>query len=178
MWNAGWPWRQCSRIRLPLVLMWGTPSYFTFMRWHQCHSRLATVFLGTLWSSTNQMKTPYVFDWELGIALPAIQVSGASSYAEREGTWFFLSCGWNLGDILEFRLGWPFKARVCSVTSLILSSYEGHRPNLLEAWQSYKDSYRSEPGDPVTWGEWLREKIEWPIHISTLSEHNILIELF
>ena len=35
-------------------------------------------------------------------------------------------------------MGRPFKARVCSVTSGIMSSYMGHRLNLLEAWQRIK----------------------------------------
>ena len=36
--------------------------------------------LGTLWSSTKQIKALYIFDWELGISLPTIQENGASSY--------------------------------------------------------------------------------------------------
>ena len=29
-----------------------------------------------------------------------------------------------------------------------MSSYVGHRLNLLEVWQGNKDKYRSEPGEP------------------------------
>ena len=38
-----------------------------------------TVFLCNLWSSTKQIKPPYVFDGEHGIALHAMQVNRASS---------------------------------------------------------------------------------------------------
>ena len=89
-----------------------------------------------------------MFNLEHGIALHAIQANGASSQGEGEVCWFFSSCGGNLESIPELRWGWPFKARLCSVTSEILSSYGGHRLNLLEAWQGNKDSYRSQPGDP------------------------------
>ena len=61
--------------------------------------------LGTLWSSTKQIKAPYVFDWQLRIALPAIQTNGASSYGDGEVASFFSSCGGNLGYILELWLG-------------------------------------------------------------------------
>ena len=52
--------------------------------------------------------------------------------------------------ILELRRGWPFKSHVCSVTSRLLSSYEGHLRNLLEAWQRNTDASRGEAGDPVS----------------------------
>ena len=41
--------------------------------------------------------------------------------------------------------GWPFKTRVCSATSRLLSSYEGLLRNLHEAWQGNTDTSR------VTW---------------------------
>ena len=41
---------------------------------------------------------------------------------------------------------WPFKTHVCSVTSGLLSSYEGHLRNLLEAWQGNTDTSRGEAG--------------------------------
>ena len=55
--------------------------------------RLVTVFLGTLWSSIKQINTPYVFDWEHGIALHAVQGNRASSPGNVEVSWFFSSCG-------------------------------------------------------------------------------------
>ena len=136
MWNAAWLWGQCSGIGLHLELIWGTPSYFAFLRWHQCPSRLVTVFLGTLWSSIKQVKAPYVFNGEHGIALHAMHENRASSKGEGEFSWFFSRCGGNLGYILDLQWGWPFKTRVCSVTSELLSSHEGHLRNLHEASQA------------------------------------------
>ena len=48
----------------------------------------------------------------------------------------FLELRWNMGDILELQQGLPFKTRVCSATSGLLSSYEGHLRNLHEALQA------------------------------------------
>ena len=46
-----------------------------------------------------------MFDWEQGIALHAMQGNRASSLIEGEVSWFFSSCGGNLGDTLELRQG-------------------------------------------------------------------------
>ena len=86
--------------------------------------------MGTSWSSIMQIKAPYVFDWEHGIAVHAMQGNRASSLAEGEVAYFFSSCSVNLGYIFELRQGWPFKARVCSATSGLLSSYDGYHWNL------------------------------------------------
>ena len=59
-----------------------------------------TVFLRTLWSSIKQFTAPYVFDWEHGIALHAMQGNQASSPGEGKshgfsrvavGTWDIFS---------------------------------------------------------------------------------------
>ena len=50
----------------------------------------------------------------------------------------------NLGYILELWQGWPFKMCVCSATSGLLSSYEGHLRNLHESLQGNMDTSRSE----------------------------------
>ena len=71
-----------------------------------------------------------MFDWEHGMALTSMQGNWASYHCEGEVSWVFLSCGRNVGYILEFRRGWPLETRVCSVTSLLLSSYDGHLWNL------------------------------------------------
>ena len=42
----------------------------------------------------------------------------------------------------------PFQTCVCSATSGLLSSYEGHLRNLLEAWQGNRDASQCEAGDP------------------------------
>ena len=59
----------------------------------------------TLCSSVKQIKAPYLLDWEQGIALHAMQGNRASSLSEREVSWFFSSCGGNLGYVLELRRG-------------------------------------------------------------------------
>ena len=55
----------------------------------------------TLCHSVKEIKAPYLFDWEQGIALHAIQGNQASSMREGEVSWFFSSCSGNLGYILE-----------------------------------------------------------------------------
>ena len=62
-------------------------------------------FLGDSLSSVKQIKAPYLFDWEQGIALHAMQGNRASSLSEGEVSWFFSSCGWKLGYIFELRHG-------------------------------------------------------------------------
>ena len=77
-----------------------------------------------------QIKAPYMFDWEPGIAMHAMQWNQASSLADGEVSWFFSNCGSNLGYILELWRGLPFKTRVCSATSGLVSSYDGYLRNL------------------------------------------------
>ena len=54
-----------------------------------------------LWNSIKQIKAPFVFYWEHGIAEHAVQGNCASSLAEGEDSWIFSSCGKNLGYFLE-----------------------------------------------------------------------------
>ena len=72
----------------------------------------------------------------------------ASSCGKNEVSWVFSSCGGNVGHILELRQGWPFKTRVCSANSGLLSSVEVHLRNLFEAWQANRDASQCEAGDP------------------------------
>ena len=69
-------------IGLNLELIWATPRYITFLRWHQCSSRLVSDFWGTLCTSVKQIKAPYLFDWEQGITLHEKQGNRASSLSE------------------------------------------------------------------------------------------------
>ena len=108
------------------------------------------MFFGILWRSIKQVKSPDVFDVEHGIALHAMQGNRASSLGEGEVSWFFSSCGGNLGYILKLRRGWPFKTRVCSATSGLLSSYEGQLRNLLKPLQCNADASQGEAVDPVS----------------------------
>ena len=71
-----------------------------------------------------------MFDWEHGIALYPMQGNQASSHGKGEVSWVFLSCSRNLEYILELQRGWPFKTPVCSATSGLLTTYDGHLRNL------------------------------------------------
>ena len=81
-------------------------------------------------------------DLEHGIALHTMQGNHDSFHGMREVSWVFLSGGGKLGHILELWQGWPFKTRVCSGTSGLLSSCEGQARNLLEVGQDNMDSSR------------------------------------
>ena len=98
-------WSQCRGIGLNLEFIWATPSYITFLRRHQCSSRLVRDFRGNLCSSVKQIKVPYMFDWEQSIALQAMQGNPASYLSEGEVSWFSSNCGGNLGYILELWQG-------------------------------------------------------------------------
>ena len=123
-------WRQCRGIGLNLELILATPWYFTFLGWHQYSSRLVQHFWGTLCTSVQQIKAPYLFDWEQGIALQEMQGNRASSFSERELWLFFSSCSGKLVYVLELWRWKTLKTFVCSVTSGLLSSYDGHLRNL------------------------------------------------
>ena len=60
----------------------GYTDLFCIPEVHQCSSRFMTVFLGTLWCSIKRIEAPYVFDWEYGIALHAMQGNRASFPSE------------------------------------------------------------------------------------------------
>ena len=54
---------------------------------------------------SSKKNAPYLFDWGQGIALHTMQGNRASSLGHGEVSWFFSSCGGNLGYILESRWG-------------------------------------------------------------------------
>ena len=86
-----------------------------------------------------------MFDEEYGYAM---QGNRASSCDQGELSWFFLSCSGNLGDILKLQRGWTLKTHLCSATSGLQSSHEGHFRKLLEACQGNTDASQGEAGDP------------------------------
>ena len=155
MGNEGWLWSQCRGTRPHLELIWCTQWYFTLLRWPHGPSRLLTAILGPLWSSTKQVKGPYRFDGEYGIVLHAVEGNSTSSRGEGEVSWFFSCCSGNPGYILKLWWGWPFKTRVCSVTSVLVSNYKGHLRNLFKAWQGNRDLSRGEAGDPFEIMSWV-----------------------
>ena len=56
--------------------------------------------------------------------------------------------------ILELRRGWPFETRVCSATSGLLSSYDGHVSKLTLACQDNTDASGGEAGDQASLSSW------------------------
>ena len=108
----------------------GYTELFCIPEVHQCSSRFVTVFLGTLWCSINKIEAPYLFDWENGIVLHAMQGHLASFPSEGDVSSDYSSCGRNLGYIRELERGWPFETPLCSAKSGLLCSYDGHLRNL------------------------------------------------
>ena len=100
------------------------------------------------------MKAPYLFDWEQGIALHALQGNRASSLSERQVSWFFSSCGGNLGYVLELWWGKSLKTFVCSSTSGHLSSYDVQLRNLNYTCQDNTDASGGEAGDRGSLSSW------------------------
>ena len=100
----------------------GYTELFCIPEVKQCSSRLVRVVLGTLWCSIKHIETPYMFDFELEIALHPMQGIRTSSPAEGDISWFFSSCGRNLEYILELQRGSPFETPLCSAQSGLLSS--------------------------------------------------------
>ena len=120
-------------------------------------------FWGTLCSSVKQIKAPSLFAWEQGIALHAMQGNWASSLSEQEVSWFISSSSGKLGYILKVRQGKTLKTFVCSVTSGLLSSYDGHLRDLNYAWQDNTDASGGEAGDQGSFSSWNSD-IGIPIH--------------
>ena len=102
----------------------GYTEIFCIPEVHQCSSRFVTVFLWTLWSSIKKIEAPYVFDWEYGIALHALQGNRASFPSEGDVSYDFSSWGRNLRYIRELQQGWLFKTPLCSAKSGLLCIYD------------------------------------------------------
>ena len=117
---------KCSSCRVDF----GYTELFCIAEVHQCSTRFVTVFLGTLWCSIKKIEAPYVFHWENGTALHAIQGNRASFPSEGDVSYDFSSFGRNLEYIRELQRGLPFETSLCSVKSGHLCSYEGHLRNL------------------------------------------------
>ena len=111
------------------VDLWYT-ELFCIREVHECSFCFVTVFLGTLWCSIKKIEAPYMFDWEYGIALHAMQGNRASFPSEGDVSYVFSSCGRNLWYIHELQWVWTFETPLCSAKSGLLSSYDGHIRNL------------------------------------------------
>ena len=103
------------------VDLWYT-KLFCIPEVHQCSSHLVTVILGTLSCSIKKIEAPYMFDWQYGIALHAMQGNRASYPREGDVSYGFSSCGRNLGYIRELQQGWQFETPLCSAKSGFLCS--------------------------------------------------------
>ena len=108
----------------------GYTELFCIPEVHPCSFRFVTVLVGTLWCSIKKIDAPYMFDWENGIALHAMQWNRTSFPSEGYVSYNFSSWGRNLGYIHELQREWPFKTPLCSAKSGLLCSYEGHLKNL------------------------------------------------
>ena len=108
----------------------GYTEVFCIPELHQCSSRFVTVFLGTLWCSSKKIEAPYVFDWEYGIVLHAMQGNRASFPSEGDVSYDFSSCVRNLGYIRELQRGRAFETPLCSAKPGLWFSYDGHLRNL------------------------------------------------
>ena len=67
--------------------------------------------------------------------------------------------------ILELRQGWPFETRVCSATSGLLCSYDGHLGKLNYAWQENTDASGGEVGGQASligWQSYIVIAINFP----------------
>ena len=93
--------------------LWYTEE-FCIPEVHQCSSGFVTVILETLRCSIKKTEAPYVFDWENGIALHAMQGNRASFPSEGYVSYDFANCGRNLVYIRELQRGWPFETPLYS----------------------------------------------------------------
>ena len=93
--------RKCASSRFDL----GYTELSCIPEVHQCSSRFVTVFLGTRFCSIEKIEASYVFDWENGISLYAMQGNRASLPSEGDVSYDLSSCGRNLGYICEFQRG-------------------------------------------------------------------------
>ena len=71
-----------------------------------------------------------MYDWERGFALHAIPGNRSSSLAEGESHDFSRLAVGMWGIFSRYGVEWPFKTLDCSVTSGLLSRYDGYLRNL------------------------------------------------
>ena len=86
--------------------------------------------MGTLCSSIKQIKAPYLFDWEQGIALHAIQGNRGLMPERAASLMIFLELRREPGVCSRVMVGVAIKNFVCLLTSGLLSSYDVHLRNL------------------------------------------------
>ena len=114
-----------------------------------------------------------MYDWKHRIDLQVIQGNRASSRGKGEVSKVFSSCAGNLRYILELWWGWTFKTHVSSVTSRLLSSYDGHLRNLNYACQDNMDASGVEAGHRGSLSSWHGD-IGIPIHFQEVRHRHLL----
>ena len=80
----------------------GYTELFCIPEVQQCSSCFVTGFLGTLCCSMKKTKPPYIFDWEYGIALHAMQGNRDSFPSEGDVSYDFSSCVRNWGIFASY----------------------------------------------------------------------------
>ena len=108
-----------------------------------------------------------MFDWEYGIV--GMQCRGIEPHLSASGK----SHGFSRGVVgtsvcTRVRAGVAIKSFVCSVTSGLLSSYDGHLRNLKYTWQDNTDASGGEAGDRGSLSIWHSD-IGTPIHFQKES---------
>ena len=86
-----------------------------------------------------------------------MQGNRASSHGEGDVSWDVSSWNRNLGYILQFQRGRPFKTPLCSAKSGLLSSDDGHLRNLNYSWQDNTDASGGEVGDQASLSSFHRD---------------------
>ena len=80
----------------------GYTELFCIHEVHQCSSRFVTVFLGTLRCSIKNIEAPYMFDWEYGITLHAMQGNRASFPSEEDVSYDFSNAAGTWGIFASY----------------------------------------------------------------------------
>ena len=86
---------------------------------------------------------------------------------------FFSSFSGKVGYVLELRWGNSLKTFVCSATSGLLSSYDGHLRNINSAWQDNMDASGGEAGDQGSLSSWNSD-IGIPSHFQGVRHRHLL----
>ena len=123
------------RIGPHLDIIWGTQRSSGVASCSRVSSSVSMVFFGSGCICLKEVMPPDLFDGEYGVALLPVQENQASSPDEGEISWFFSSCGGNLGFPLELRQGCSLNTRVFSVLSGLLPNFQRNFGILLESWQ-------------------------------------------
>ena len=114
-----------------LKIIWCTLNFPKLLYWTSCSSRLGTFFSR---KSLEVKKAIFFHQRNQGSICVSCETRNcsactagvlASSRGKGDVSWFFSICGGNLAYNINLQWEWPFKTRVCSASSGLLSSCEG-----------------------------------------------------